>query len=114
MNEHTAKNDAYPRLVDGRWIKSPLEHLALYADRAEESYAAVPVRLLVLASRFRECSARKIFDSDEDGPIPPLEAICRRQDGHAIPANPDHVREHSNGYYTWADTRVIPPERGQP
>lgn len=109
----STENDAYPRLIDGRWVKSPLDHLAMYADRAEEPYAAVPVSLLVLAARFRECHARKTFTHDEDGPIPPFDAVCRRQEGHDDVRNPDHVREHSNGYFTWQIARVLPPGRGE-
>lgn len=109
----SAESDAYPRLVKGRWIASPLEHLAAYASRAadeREPYVAVPADLLLRASRFRECSVRRVFTSDEDGPMPPMQAVCRREEGHDAPRNPDHVRQHSNGYYVWDATRVLPPE----
>jgi hypothetical protein len=111
--DHSAENAPYPRLVRGRWVTSPLNHLALYeaqAREAGETHVAVPRDLLLRASRFRECSVREVFTSDEDGPIKPFEAECRREDGHDAPANADHVRQHSNGYYTWDVTCVIPPE----
>lgn len=91
----------WPRLVDGRWCSSPLEALGRFASSTRHPMVAVPVDLLHEASRWRECSARHISTHDEDGPMPPLEIICRRQQGHDDPSNPDHIREHHNGYAGW-------------
>lgn len=101
MTGNVAENATYPRLAQGRWVSSPLEHLAVYAHTPGEPYVAVPKALLLAASRFRECSDRRVFTADEDGPTSPIEAICRRQDGHDKDGGPDHVRQHSNGYYSW-------------
>lgn len=94
----------YPRLVRGRWVFSPLGHAKIYADRADrdgETHVAVPAWLLARIGDFRECGKRRTFNSDEDGPMPPMEVACRREQGHDDRRNPDHVRSHSNGYYTW-------------
>lgn len=96
----------YPRLVDGRWVASPLAHIAIYAARAErdrETHAAVPRELLRRIATWRECGARRTFAYDEDGPLrEPAVATCRNEQGHDKEGLPDHVRQHSNGYYAWS------------
>ena len=110
-----AEKAVYPRLVGGRWVESPLAHLAIYEARARdarESHVAVPAELLLRVSRWRECSAREVFLYDEDGRLPePFEAVCRREQGHDATGNPDHVRQHSNGYFTWCAGSRIPPDK---
>jgi len=94
----------YPSFINGVLIKSPLDHAAYYAERAHtinEPYVAVPVELLRRIARFRECGVRRTFDSDEDGPMTPLEVACRKEAGHDDASNLEHVRQHSNGYYVW-------------
>jgi hypothetical protein len=101
VNEYRM-DEAWPRMIQGRWVTSPLSALGLRANSTTESMVAVPVDLLREAAAWRECSARHLLTWDEDGPLPkPLEIVCRRQDGHDNPRNPNHIREHHNGYAGW-------------
>lgn len=109
-----ADEPTYPKLVGGRWIASPLTHLGVYAARAErdgEPLVAVPRDLLLRVSRWQECGVRRSFASDEDGLLPaPVEVACRREREHDRDGHPTHVRDHSNGYFTWpAAERDLPP-----
>lgn len=95
----------WPRIFRGRWVSTPLHELGAWADTAHGPMVAVPVDVLTAASRWRECSQRTMLKCDEDGPLrTPVEIVCRRQQGHDLPGNPDHIRQHSNGYATWAPT----------
>jgi hypothetical protein len=91
-------------------VSSPLAALAGWADSTDRSMVAVPVDLLREASRWRECSARTTATHDEDGLLPePIEIVCRRQAGHDERSNPDHIRQHHNGYAGWPPDGAAEP-----
>lgn len=94
--------DTWPRLISGRWVASPLAALGLLAASTCEPMVAVRVDLLREAAAWRECSARTTLTDDEDGPLrTPIEIVCRRQEGHDDPRNPQHIRTHHSGYAGW-------------
>lgn len=65
------------------------------AERANDTYVAVPVMLAIACGNLRECGAKHTVTGDEDGPLPtPIEIQCRKPEGH------DH-RSHYNGYILW-------------
>jgi hypothetical protein len=101
----------YPMLFESTWIRSPLEHVGRYvrrADRDRETHVAVPAWLLERVANWRECGAQRVFEHDEDGPIKPMTAFCRREQGHDEAGRPDYVRAHSNGYFEWKADDVPP------
>lgn len=91
--------DWKPRNLGGRFYTDPREELLYWANRADNSgrsdpMVAVPVATLRAAAELRECGARSILRSDEDGPVvPPLEIQCRRAT--------NHQPKHFNGYVSW-------------
>lgn len=87
----------------GSWHHDPrdeLRHRARLAERQNDSYVAIPVKLALAVASLRECSATTVLTGDEDGPLdPPIQIKCRLPEGHA-----PTIRMHYNGYTNWNDS----------
>lgn len=86
----------------GTWNHDPrgeVRDRAAYAEKANDSYVAIPIELAIALAELRECKATTVIDWDENGKFDPITVHCRRQEGHYPQI------DHFNGYINWKDKK---------
>lgn len=86
-----------PRFWLGRKHGDPIDEAREFARLAEvDGVVLVPRALLRALVERKECSARRDFHADEDGPTSWVtHAVCRVAEGHD--------GDHNNGYHRWSN-----------
>lgn len=89
-----------PSNKGGKIFYDPKDELKYWVERAQgDPMVAVPVTTLIAVIHRQECSARKMINTDEDGPVIPREIVCRLTSLHK-----EHgIDMHYNGYMHWSD-----------
>lgn len=83
----------------------PLDEARYFARQKDvDGVVLIPLSLLRAVVERRECSARRDFTRDEDGPTSwTTYAVCRVAEGHE--------GDHSNGYFGWKNTSASDDDR---